>query len=161
MPTKDEIVNALDGVVARVQELAPKVREKPNAKLPEGDWVVRDALCHLAARSNSVPMVIGLAERVAQSGGGGFPAGFDIDAVNQEQIEERRARTVDELINEIIEGHAVAKAEVRGVDDGLFERRLPNPRGEGELALADFLFAATAWHDNMHLDDIAKAVDGA
>lgn len=162
MGVKDEIIEALRQTDGRLAGLAGRIREKPGAKLPEGEWTVRDALCHLAARSNSVPMVIGLAEQIAKSAAAGeasaFPAGFDIDATNAEQVRERMSRSVDELLTEITEGHRVASDEVRRLDDALIEQRFPNPVGEGDVALADFLRMATAFHDNMHISDIERAV---
>lgn len=165
MPTKREIIDALRKTDERVARLADGMRSGSEVRLPRGDWTVRDALCHLAARSNSVPMVIGLAERAAQieiTGGQGaasvFPEGFDIDAVNQGQLDERQRRSVDELIEEIRAGHGVAIDEITRLSDDIFEQRVPNPLGEGDLGVSDFLNMATAYHDNAHLNDIEEAI---
>lgn len=165
MPGKDEITQALREVDARVAQLAPKIAARPDVKLPDGGWTVRDALCHMAARSNSVPMVMGMAQMMAQAaaaaGGGGAqrPPGFDIDAVNQGQIDERKGRSVEALLEEIGDGHRIAIEAIAGLDGALLAQRVRNfVTGEGDLAVSDFLFMATVRHDNAHFDDIEKAV---
>jgi hypothetical protein len=128
--------------------------------LPSGTWTVRDVLCHLAARSNGVPRFVERIKNLVPAGGPGAPSrpAFDIDEINQGQIDERAGRSVEELLDEIVTGHKAAAEALSSVDAALLSRRYPNFRGDGQVEGADMLLNSTTRHDNTHLDEIEEAL---
>ena len=53
-----EVLQAIEDVDARVRALRARIEVNAEKLLLSGEWRVRDALSHLAARSNSVPNVV-------------------------------------------------------------------------------------------------------
>jgi hypothetical protein len=164
VPGKEEMIQALAGVNERIDRLAASIAANPEAKLATGTWTVRDVLCHLAARSNGVPGFVNRIKRLLEASGGGAPparpAGLNIDDINQSQIDERQGRGVEELLTEIKDGHLAAIEALKDVDEGLLGRMVPNFRGDGEVEASSMLLGGTARHDNNHLDEIEKALEG-
>ncbi len=157
MTTKAEILAAIEAVEARVERLTPAILAHVEARLPEGEWRVREALCHLAARSNSVPIAQAAAERVRANQGWGS---YNIDEENAGQIADRQRRTTQDLLAEIHQGHRAETAAVAAFDDETLNQRMPKFIRTGDMSMADLLLAAGPGHDNMHLDQIEKAVGG-
>ena len=87
MATREEIAAALRATDARIDELRDRILDRPEHPLIEGEWRVRDALSHLAARANPVPRVLARIERL-DSGGPEAPR-INIDEINHGQVEER------------------------------------------------------------------------
>ncbi len=164
MITRKDVIAAIQAVEARIGQLTPEILAHADAGLPEGEWRVREALCHLAARSNSVPQVKGVVER-ARAFEGQREAGFwrsstsSIDEVNQKQIEDRRRLNPQELLDEIHEGHRAETAAVAAFAQQTLDMRIPKVTGQGDMSVADLLMAAGPGHDNMHLDQIEKAIE--
>lgn len=153
--TKDEIATAIRKVDLRLRRLSASIATRPDAKLPEGEWTVRDALSHLAARSNSVPLATGLVESLAK----GEPLPIrNIDEINHGQVEERSSASVEEIIEESHRAHQSALEAVAALDEQLLTRMVPSFRGDGEISVAELVLAATAGHENNHLDQIEQAL---
>ena len=73
------IVDVIDATEERLLALADRLRDQPDTHLLEGDWTVRDPLCHLAARANDVPLVLRLADQLSNTGS---RPPMEIDTVN-------------------------------------------------------------------------------
>ena len=58
MTTRDEITTAIRDIDTRLAALRDRIIEGGDKPLLEGDWRVRDALSHLAARANGVDRVL-------------------------------------------------------------------------------------------------------
>src|SRR5688572_25836852 len=87
MATREEITASLHQVNQRLETLKARIIDKPETHLLSGTWTVRDALCHLAARSNGVPNFITRVERAAQASPGAPITPLpNIDDINQSQI---------------------------------------------------------------------------
>ena len=160
MATKEEITESLQQVNQRLEGLKARILAGAEKHLLSGTWTVRDALCHLAARSNGLPNFMNRLERAAQATPGAPATPLpNIDDVNQSQIDARVGRTPAELLDEVHAGHLTAIDGVSKMDADIFDRELPTPRGEGTTPAGDLLMRSTSGHDNVHLDEIEKALD--
>lgn len=158
MTTRDEIKEALSAVDTELAELRESILASPERPLLEGEWTVREALCHLAARSNSVPLVLGMLERARSDSEAGRNVARNIDEVNHGQIVERDGRSVQELLDEISAGHETERKAVDGLDEELLEQEFPNFRGDGTMPASQLLLMASAGHDRSHVKQIRDAL---
>ena len=156
MATKSEIRDGINGVEERLQRLLPGIRAHLESPLPEGTWSIHDALCHMAADANAVPRWLARFEAL-DAGRPTRAPGFNIDDYNQQNIDARKTKTVDEVVTEITDGLHADAAAVASMDDGLLERQVPNFRGE-MTAASDMLSFTTVRHNHLHLDDIERAL---
>ena len=90
MGAKQDVAQAYREIDARIEARREQMLAGGDTGLAEGTWSVRDALSHLAARSNGVARVVARAE--AAAGGGDAPARppGGIDEINAGQVEERK-----------------------------------------------------------------------
>lgn len=158
MATKEEFVTALTDVRKRAESMREAILAAPDTHLlGEHTWNVRDVLCHLAARAHLDAMVERVQGMVAAAPPAARPAGFNPEDVNQGQIDARQGRSVESLLDEIIDEHTAAIVMVPDLDDELLARSVTTPRGDVML-VADLLRLGTAGHDNVHLNDIEQAL---
>ncbi len=162
MTTKDEVIAAIEASETRVERMAPALLAHASARLPDSEWDVRQALCHVAARANAVPLATNLAQRALAAKAQGQPLdlrsmrrGVDM---NQAQIDERQGRGVADLVAEIHSGHQAAIAAVRELAAEAFEQRFPRIMGEGEMSVGEMILMAGSGHENAHLDHIERAL---
>jgi hypothetical protein len=151
--TRDEIVEAIRAVDERIEALLPLARARPDEPLQSGEWRVRDALSHVAARGNPVPRVLTRLNESTDSAGNPRPV-RDIHEINAEQVSTRAGHDVDALIEEAREGHRAALAQLEELDDLVLERRLPVAFPPGELSVGELIVAAGPRHEGNHLNDI-------
>ena len=159
MATKSEITDGIQGVEERLQRLLPGIRSHLETPLPEGTWSVHDALCHLAADANAVPRWLARIEAL-DAGRPTRPPGFDMDVHNQENIDARKGKPIDEVVTEITDGLHADAAAVSTLDETLLQRQVPNFRGE-MTAASDMLSFTAVRHNQIHLDDIERAIGTA
>jgi hypothetical protein len=157
--SKQEIIAGMEDVKTRLQRLLPGIVASLDKPLPEGTWSVHDALCHMAADANAVPRWLARID-AAERGVSSRPPGFNIDDYNQENIDARKDRPVDAIVQEIRVGLKADTAAVVGLDDALLSKQIPNGRGELTPA-SDMLAFSTGRHNHMHLDDIERALEAA
>src|SRR5918911_2790030 len=122
--------------------------------LNEGTWTVRDALCHVAARANDVPLVLGLLDRTVDLAS----AAAESEAINAGQIASRAGRSVDELADEAVAGYAAARADVLELDTTRLNQTIPDVPGQGPMRVADLLLVVYRYHARAHLDSIEQAL---
>ena len=163
MTTKDEVITAIEASEKRVDGLAPALLAAGEAKLPESEWDVRQALCHVAARANAVPLAQMVAQRALAAKAQGQPLDLRSGAarvgdINQGQLDERQGRSVAELLAEIHAGHQAAVAAVRAMPQGEFDQSFPRIGGEGEMSVSDMILRAGSGHENDHLNHIERAL---
>ena len=159
MASKQEIVDALRQVNQRLDGMKAEILANAETPLLSGTWKVRDALCHLAARSNGVPNFITRLERAATAAPGAPATPLpNIDDINQGQIDARVGRSAEELVQEVHEGHLTAIDSIFAMPDDVFERDLPNPRDGSISKAGDTLLRSTSNHDNTHMDEIEQAI---
>ncbi len=156
MATKDEITTGIQEVEERLDSLLPGIVDHLDQPLPEGTWTIHDAVCHMAADANCLPRWQRQVE-AAINGTSARPVGFNLDEYNQQNIDARKGKAVDEVVQEIRDGLHSDAAAVPGLDDALLAREVPNFRGELQPA-SDRLSFTTRRHNHMHLDDIENAL---
>ncbi|HEX5369482.1 MAG TPA: hypothetical protein VFY10_08720 [Dehalococcoidia bacterium] len=159
MATKSEITDGIRQVEERLQRLLPGIRSHLETPLPEGTWSVHDALCHLAADSNAVPRWLARIEAL-DAGRPARAPGFNMDEHNQQNIDARKGKPIDEVVSEVTDGLHADAAVVGTMDEALLQRQIPNFRGEMVEASEMLSFSAIR-HNNIHLDDIEHALTGA
>jgi hypothetical protein len=157
MTTKQALIAAIQAADERVRGLAPLIREQPDAPLLHGEWRVRDALSHVASRADVVMVFEGFT-RLAATGNASASAIFDIDAINRGQIQERQERDTEALLQEIAAGHAAALASVAAMDEAALAREIPMPVSSEATTTGNLLLLAGPTHEEMHLDEIARAL---
>ncbi len=160
MTTRDDFISAVNDVDRRIEALRPRILEGGDTPLLEGTWRVRDALSHLAARSNGVARVLQRVDAAADTTPPGSPPAppRNIDEINAGQVEERSDRSVEELLEEIRQGHQSAIEAVRGLDDELLAREIPLGFRPGEASVAQLLVMGGPGHDSNHLAQIEAAL---
>lgn len=159
MTSREDIANQIRAIDARLERLRPAIVANAERQLLEGTWRVRDALSHLAARANGVDRVVQRAKAVA---GGTPPAPItSIDEINAGQVEERKDRSVEAILDEIRTGHAAAIAALQHVDDDTLAMQIPLGFRPGEAAVADLMMRGGPGHDGNHLDQVEAALEAA
>lgn len=156
MATKQELTAGIHNVEQRLERLLPGIVAKLEKPLPQGSWTIHDALCHVAADSNAFARWQLLVQAHAK-GTSSRPPGFNLDEHNQQGIDARRDRAIDDVVAEIRAGLKADAEGVEAVDEATLQRDLPNFRGELGPG-SDRLRFMTATHNQMHLDDIEKAL---
>jgi len=156
MATRDEVVAAIRAVDARLEGLKPRILAQGEASLKEGTWRVREALSHLAARSNGVGRVAGRVA-AAQAGTPAAPPA-SIDEINADQVADRSSKSVAELLDEISAGHAAAIAAIGTLDQAVLDYPLALGIRPGEAPASDMMLRGGPGHDNNHLDQIEAAL---
>ena len=155
---RDEIVAGIKACDARLEQLKPAIIANPDVPLPEGTWTVRDALCHIAARANGVAMAVTVADNTLGADPADVGPTFDIDAVNRQQIADRKTDDVDTLLTEALTGHQAAISQLASIDDVMLARRLKLPYFKDEVTVIDLIALAGAGHEQSHINEIARAV---
>jgi hypothetical protein len=161
MSAREDFIKTVNAVDARLEALRPRIVAAAERPLLEGTWRVRDALSHLAARSNGVARVLQRVEALDSGDATGAPvsAPRNIDEINAGQVQERSSKSVEELLDEIRDGHQAALAAVQGLDDDLLARSIPLGFRPGEATVAAMLTLGGPGHDGNHLDQVQAALD--
>ena len=155
--TREEITEAFRAADARIEELLTLARGRPDAPLTAGEWQVRDALSHIAARANPIPLVLRRLNEATDASGNPRPV-RDIHDINAEQVRTRVDRDVDALIEEVRDGHREALSGLAEIEDSVLERRLAVAFPPGELSVGEFIVLAGPRHEGNHLGDIEAAL---
>ncbi|MBV9359130.1 MAG: maleylpyruvate isomerase N-terminal domain-containing protein [Chloroflexi bacterium] len=149
---------AIDASEQLLRNLVEPIRARPETPLLDGDWTVRDALCHVAARANDVPLILRLTDRRTSGEASSMMA--ELDATNARQIADRSARTVDELVAEALAGYGAAHVAVSALDEAQLDQVLDVP-SLGSTRLADLLVLTYQGHAQAHLRSIEAALAAA
>lgn len=152
--TRDEVIAAVREVDARLSRIAASIEANGEAPLLSGEWRVRDALSHLAARSNPVPNVLRRLAVAAAPGGASAPR-VDVNDINAAQVDERTTKSVAEILAEMHVGHH-ATIDSLPTNEVLVQT-LPAVQG-GDVPVAEIIARSGARHENNHLDDIEAAI---
>lgn len=158
MTSREDFVAAVRGVDDRIAAIREQLLANGDKPLLEGTWRVRDALSHLAARANGVPRVLARVQAADNPSSGGAPAPRNIDEVNAGQVEERVDRTVEELLDEIRDGHAAALDAASAIDDATLARSIPLGFRPGDATVAELLVMGGPRHDGNHLEQVEAAL---
>ncbi len=154
MASKQEIITEIQTGNARVAhtfgtlsdaQLATKINEGA------GGWTAKQILAHLAARQATYDVLMQMAgsERAVGSG-------FDIDAWNQKQVDERQDKSRDALLEEFRATHERLAERVRAMPDAELSRTVVFPRGP--VTLGDVLRNSGGTHSVQHAEAVEKAL---
>jgi hypothetical protein len=92
------------------------------------------------------------------AGESGRLPGFNIDDYNQQQIDRRKGRSVQEVVQEIRDGLRADSEAIDTLEDDLLKLQVPSPRGGGMTEASEMLSFYVGRHNHIHLDDIEKAL---
>jgi hypothetical protein len=149
--------------VQRAEKMAANLTEADLAKPVYGTtWNVKDVIAHLASMGASPAFFIGMAQRAMSSsgGGGGMPAGFDVDAFNNSQVDIRKDKTVFDLLAEFRQGHEKGVEMLAATPDDVLTFQMPNPFAGGMSSALEMIAGSCGDHEAQHLMDIAQALRG-
>lgn len=159
----DDIVQELDRHRERFEafcrSLSAEELERP---VPGSTWLVRDYIAHLATIDQPVAAMF---RAVRQGGRKGTSEGsedrFDVDAWNDEVVQARRSRSVEELLDEVRRERAALKQELLAFTPADLERSIPfggdAKRPAGMVPLGRYL-AGWCRHDPIHVADMISAL---
>ncbi len=156
MPSKQEIIAAIQEGIERVEATFGTLTDKQLGVIVhegEGGWTAGQVLAHLAGRAKGHQMLLSMATEAAPVGFGGL----DVNAWNQQIVDERAGRSRDELLQEFRQVHEALIENVRELPDGAFEMMVPSPRG-GEVALGEMLAGSGGRHNVNHTVEVERAL---
>lgn len=131
--------------------------------VPGSDWLVRDFIAHLATIDEPVSAMFRAMQAPQDDAGSNAEARepWDVDRWNQRRVEERRDRTVDQLLAEAAE-QRVALRKVLAQFDGVSLGRTLHFGGDARRPPADIEMRRylQGWckHDPMHAVDMLRAL---
>lgn len=149
---RQKIAEGLAEGLQRVRALGDELVAGGERPLLRGEWRVRDALSHLAARSNPVALA---RQRIAEQG---QERTLTVDEINHGQVEERSGLSTRELVDEILAGHEAALQELEGLSDDFLEQTVKVSFGPGEMSAGAIVLFGGPRHFLEHLGDIEEAL---
>ena len=158
MATREAIVLAIRNADARGEALRDRIVASPEAPLADGAWSVRDALSHLAARANPLPLIEMVSAMLQAEG---EPPAIDPDAQNAQQIAERADKSAADILNEMHAAYEEAIAGIAGLEDDALARPLKLPGMPNEIEMSDLVLMSMGMHVEAHLGDIEAALETA
>ena len=158
MATREAISETIRKSAARGEALRERIIAAPEAPLADGVWSVRDALCHLAARANPLPLIEAVSAMLQAEGA---PPAFDPDAQNAAQIAERADKSAAEILDEMHAAYEEAIAGIGALDDDALAMGFKLPGMENEIQMSDLVVMSMGMHVDSHLGDIEAALDAA
>lgn len=147
-----QIAEGLRTSAERVRALRDELIDGGAKPLLRGEWSVRDALSHLAARSNPVALAH---QRIAEQG---QERTLTIDEINHGQVEERTDLSVAGLVDEILAGSEAALAALDTLSDAYLEQTVKVSFGSGEMAASAIILFGGPRHFQQHVGDIEEAL---
>ena len=144
MATREAIIETIRKSDARGEALRERIIAAPEAPLADGEWRVRDALSHLAARANPLPLIEAVSAMLQAEGA---PPAFDPDTQNAEQIAERADKSAFDILDEM---HAAYEEAIAGI--GVARRRRSWRKGfklpgmENEIQMSDLVVMSMGMH---------------
>jgi hypothetical protein len=147
-----KIAEGVRAAADRVNELRDELIAAEEKPLLRGEWRIRDALSHLAARSNPVALAH---LRIAEQG---QERALTVDEVNHGQVDERSDLSVAALVDEIVAGSEAALAELDTLSDEFLEQTVKVTFGSGEMAASAIILFGGPRHFHEHLGDIEEAL---
>ena len=149
---RGQIASGLEESAGRVRAIRDGLVAGGERPLLRGEWRVRDALSHLAARSNPVALA---RQRIAEQG---RERTLTVDEINHGQVEERSGRPVAALVDEILAGLEAARSELDDLSDEFLEQTVKVSFGPGEMAAGAIVLFGGPRHFLEHLGDIEEAL---
>ncbi len=165
MPNLEAIVRELDSHRERFDSFCRSLSAEELVRpVPRSAWLVRDFIAHLATIDGPVAEMF-RAVRRGEDNGIRTPNGgrFDVDDWNERRVQERRGRTVEELLDEARREREALKHDLVALTPADLERPLKfagdAKRPPATIPLGMYL-AGWCKHDPMHVVDMCRALPG-
>jgi DinB superfamily len=161
-PDVAAVITELDGHRDRFEKFCRSLSEDElNAPVPNSTWLVRDYIAHLG--TIDVPIAETFRARHAREepaavGGG---AGWNVDTWNDKQVEDRRSKSLEELLAEAAETRAVLRVHLAALTAEDVAQTMKfggdSKRAPMEIRFLDFL---RGWckHDPIHVADMIRGL---
>ncbi len=137
-------------------------KEELECPVPRSTWLARDFIAHLATIDEPVAGMFRAIHEGRETGirtPDGAP--FEVDRWNEDRIQERRARSLEELLGEAVSQRQKLLVHLEALDAADLPRKIPfrgdarRPAGGWELGR---YLRGWCKHDVMHAVDMARAV---
>lgn len=131
--------------------------------VPNSSWQVKDFVSHLATLDTEIARWFDAVAAGDTSGPGRNPDGskFDVDAWNEEAIQERKGWTLDQIFAEAAPNREKMLEALSRMTDEQIEQTVhfsgDNKRDPADVQFKLFLFGL-ARHDPVHVADMVKAL---
>jgi hypothetical protein len=164
-PDVEAVVTELDAHRAQFEAFCRSLSAgELDRSVPNSTWLTRDFIAHLATIDGPV------GEMFASVHAGADPgirtrdgARWDVDQWNEVQVQERRTRTLEEVLTEAAETRAVLRGHLQALTEADLARAIKFAgdarRPAGEFPLGAY-FRGWCKHDPMHAVDMARAFPG-
>jgi hypothetical protein len=162
-PEIEEVLNELDNHRIRFAVFCRSLSaEELQRDVPASTWKVCDFIAHLATIDGPVSEMFA---SVLEGRDPGIRTGdgerFDVDYWNEQRIQERRDRSVDDLLDEAAAARSALRKQLAALDEVHLSTRIKFQgdarRPASEIELRRYL---KGWckHDPMHAVDMLRAV---
>ena len=157
------VMEELDAHRTRFEAFCRSLTEEQLARpVPGSSWIVKDFISHLATIDTPVAdMFRSFRTPGAPGFGGGRGKGWDVDSWNEQQVQERRSWSVEQ----ILAGAAVERAALRDALAALTTEDIESNLkfgGDNKRAPSEFQLKAyiRGWnkHDPMHVVDMLRGL---
>ena len=160
-PDVEDIVNELDAhriqFAVLCRGLAPEQLARP---VPGSTWIVKDYISHLATIDGPVGEMFNAIREGREAGSGGDRR-WEVDSWNERRVQERRTKTVDELLEEAARARAVLRGHLSGFTQEHLQRSMKfagDARRPASELPVDLYLKGWCKHDVMHAVDMIRAV---
>lgn len=161
MASRQALDAAFRAADARLDRLAPLIETYANDPLLDdgGKWSVRDCLSHVAASA----LISAAGRRALQRARGETPppapGGSTLDERTQMQVEERKGKSVAEIVADAKQAHATAMVEIRAMSDAELDTKVPPVQGNGPAqSVGGAMFRMLEYHEARQVDRIEDAL---
>lgn len=161
MANRQALEAAFQAADRRLERLGPLMSTYQDDRLLDdgGRWTIRDCLCHVAATANVAGAGQRALDRLEGRAPTPVPGAPGIDERNQQQIEARAGKSVQDLLAEAKEAHRVAWETVRGMTDAVLDTKVPDMQPNRPAAsVGGTILRFLEYHEGGQLDRIENAL---
>ncbi len=158
MTTKEDVIEALDGFQAAVEELVATLPKSEWEKgIYENGWNAKQLLSHMSSTAGVAGFILTLARTGPVVGRREGDSEFDNDAFNAQQVAAREKKAVEGLLTEITDTLYRDRKVVKAAPDQLLAAPFEAPWGE-RGTVADIIAGSFTEHLGGHVNDLKAAV---
>lgn len=160
MASRLAIQDALQQSEARMARLLPLIETYASSPLQDdgGKWTIKACLSHIAASGRVTVVGQRALDRASGKVPPPAPGGMSIDERNEQQVAERRGKSIAELVEETKRNHALALEDLRGMDDVVLGKKVPGfgPNAP-EQSVSGVIMRQIEYHEGGQMDRIEYA----
>ena len=157
MTTTQDLIAELNADRAKLLELIARLDEAHAQKIVYGDWRVQDILAHIASGEKGTltyARMVAAGRPMGATMSDGEP--FDLDRWNQAQVNKRRSKSLQEIVDELTANRKATLEYTLGLDAGTLARRGAHPIFQ-DATVAEVI-SSLAEADRHHLQEIEAAL---